>query len=506
MAHKTLPCDELPLLDPPIDLPKGKQPIFGPAVAVIVFHGMGQQVKFQTLNDVAYGIRDAVVRAGQTLARPHTVLLRQHAPNDDCKYIPRAELEIDGIVPTQIHIYECYWAPLTEGKATLRDVAKFLIKAGVDGFRLGARRFQRIVFGNWKSLSIERTTRWQFAVALGFVLSLIGLNMVLGLVTSVGVLRGADSGWPGQALVHWLSVDFAVFEVAAFLFAASAYLAYRRWDRFRQSHARTRATQWTLRGKTLYLALAWGFVLATIACGFAALVLLLRFRVSDEAPTPLGLSFFAVIAIASAVSWVVRSFLVQYAGDVVVYVSAHSVSQFDELRTTIQKTALNVANAVYAQGIYQHVILLGHSLGSVIAYDTFNALTNEGSHHELLRRTDLITFGSPLDKTAFVFRSQKVAHADFREALATQIQAALVSSDNRPASWTNVFSKDDWISGKLNFYGQAQLRNGESDLQNREDTEACIPIVAHVQYWRNNLVFDTVVEKIQAVRADMMRV
>jgi len=55
LAHKTLPCDELPLLDPPIDLPKGKQPIFGPAVAVIVFHGMGQQVKFQTLNDVAYG-------------------------------------------------------------------------------------------------------------------------------------------------------------------------------------------------------------------------------------------------------------------------------------------------------------------------------------------------------------------------------------------------------------------------------------------------------------------
>ena len=43
-------------------------------------------------------------------------------------------------------------------------------------------------------------------------------------------------------------------------------------------------------------------------------------------------------------------------------------------------------------------------------------------------------------------------------------------------------------------------------MQNREDTEACIPIVAHVQYWRNNLVFDTVVEKIQAVRADMMRV
>ncbi len=495
VPHQTLPCDKLPVLDPPIDLPKvdkphfGPQPGLGPTVAVIVFHGMGQQVKFQTLNDVAYGIRDAVVRAGRTLARPHTVLLRQHSPDDECKYIPRAELEIDGSFPTRIHVYECYWAPLTEGKVTLRDVAKFLIKAGVDGFRMGASSFKRIIYGKWEPLSIKPATQFQFAVALAFVLSLIILNTVLGLVTSVGVLRAADSGWPGQSLINSLTIDFAVFEAAAFLFAASALHAYRKWDAFRDVHGRKPCERWTLRGRWLYLALAWAFVLATIACGVAALMLLVWFRASDEAAAPLGLSFFFVVTIATAVSWVVRSFLVQYAGDVVVYVSAHSVSQFDELRTTIQKTALNVTNAVYAQGIYDRVILLGHSLGSVIAYDTFNAMANAGSHDHLLRTTDLITFGSPLDKTAFVFRSQKIAHADFREALATQVQAALARGDNRPASWTNIFSKYDWISGELNFYGK---------LDNHPDSEACIPVVAHVQYWRNDLVFDTIVEKIQA--------
>jgi hypothetical protein len=165
----------------------------------------------------------------------------------------------------------------------------------------------------------------------------------------------------------------------------------------------------------LYVVLAWAFVLATIACHIGALVLLVWFRTPDEHPAPLGLLFFIVAAIATLVSVVVRSFLVQYAGDVVAYVSAHSVSQFDELRTSIQKTALNIANAVYGQEIYQRVILLGHSLGSVIAYDTFNGMVNEGSHGVRLRSTDLITFGSPLDKTAFVFRSQKVARADFRK-------------------------------------------------------------------------------------------
>jgi len=128
--------------------------------------------------------------------------------------------------------------------------------------------------------------------------------------------------------------------------------------------------------------------------------------------------------------------------------------------------------------------------GSVIAYDTFYAMVNEGSHDALLRSTDLITFGSPLDKTAFVFRSQKVARADFREALATQVQAMLVRHQNRPASWTNIYSKDDWISGELNFYG---------DLSNHPDTESCIPVVAHVQYWRNNLVFDIAVRKVQSL-------
>jgi len=240
-----------------------------------------------------------------------------------------------------------------------------------------------------------------------------------------------------------------------------------------------------------YLALAWAFVLATIVCGFAALLQLLWFHTSDERAVPLGLPFFGVIAVSTLVSWVVRAFLVQYAGDVVVYVSAHSVSQFDELRTTIQKTALSITNAVYAQGIYHRVILLGHSLGSVIAYDTFNAVVNEGSHHDLPGKTDLITFGSPLDKTAFVFRSQKAAYADFREALATQIQAALARPEDRPASWTNIYSKDDWISGELNFYGKL-------NLDNYPDPEACIPVIAHVQYWRNELVFDKVVEKIGA--------
>ena len=54
---------------------------------------------------------------------------------------------------------------------------------------------------------------------------------------------------------------------------------------------------------------------------------------------------------------------------------------------------------------------------------------------------------------------------------------------------TNIWSKDDWISGKLDFYGP---------IENLEDEEACIPLIAHTQYWRNRLLFDKVFEKIAA--------
>src|SRR5213080_2751829 len=58
---------------------------------------------------------------------------------------------------------------------------------------------------------------------------------------------------------------------------------------------------------------------------------------------------------------------------------------------------------------YSRVVVVGHSLGSVLAYDTLNALINEdqvcAKQRGVVSKTRaLITFGSPLDKTAFMFR------------------------------------------------------------------------------------------------------
>ena len=95
------------------------------------------------------------------------------------------------------------------------------------------------------------------------------------------------------------------------------------------------------------------------------------------------------------------------------------------------------------------------------------------------RRTKLLlTFGSPLDKTAFLFRLQESKEADVREALAAAVQPMIADTANRPAAWINIWSPRDWISGKVDYY----QRPCEPFVTNVRDPEAAIPILAHTQY------------------------
>jgi hypothetical protein len=149
---------------------------------------------------------------------------------------------------------------------------------------------------------------------------------------------------------------------------------------------------------------------------------------------------------------------------------------------------------------YRTVVVVGHSLGSVLAYDTLNALINLDNVSEKTDRRDvvartraLITFGSPLDKTAFIFRMQaRTATEWVREQLAASIQPLIVSyEDYRPPTfeWINIWSSMDIISGELNYYDDPERTpNVPPCVQNKPDPEARTFLKAHVQYWKNHLL------------------
>jgi len=370
--------------------------------AVLVFHGMGQQVKFETISAVAGAIQDEA-RAQGGVTRDLAV----HLSRLDDQFLARAQIawrDANG-GSHEVHVYEAYWAPLTEGRVSYGDTLKFLFQAAWQGLwfsrPFSSRIFQRWMFGAPQSLKIGA---WTFPAMLA-VLALLLLQV--GIIALVSV----------------------------------------------------RLTQWLTGIKAL----------------------------------PAGIGWRALWITAIAEAFAARYFLVQYVGDIAAYISPYKSSKFDEVRKSIQKVGRDVGKAVYGLD-YSRIVMVGHSLGSVLAYDTLNALMNfeqTGPSKPVLARTPaLITFGSPLDKTAFVFRMQREDW--IREQMAAAVQPLIVDYEKyRPSSfaWFNIWSKWDIISGALDYYDRPDVPGTDSrHVQNLEDPDANVPLAAHLQYWKNPML------------------
>src|SRR5690554_6224196 len=128
------------------------QVAFTPArspVAIFVAHGMGQQAPFETMDAVATGLIKASGGAAGEV-RASTVRIGEHKTQ-------RLEFSVnrDG-APVEVHVYEGYWTPLTEGEVGIRDVMGFLVRAGWNGIRISCTGFIRWMFGK----SVNFGPRW----------------------------------------------------------------------------------------------------------------------------------------------------------------------------------------------------------------------------------------------------------------------------------------------------------------------------------------------------------
>src|SRR5262249_15094420 len=157
------------------------------------------------------------------------------------------------------------------------------------------------------------------------------------------------------------------------------------------------------------------------------------------------------------------------------------------------------ASAVYlaqenGRFLYDKVAVVGHSLGSVVAYDTLNALLNAEqlsiTNLDIARRTCLFeTFGSPLDKIAFFFTVQGSSAFHSSDQLAETVQPLISTyQDFRSFPSINISSFNDIISGKIELYdlpleGQPaviQQLIRDHRVQHFPDPDAIVPLVAHV--------------------------
>jgi hypothetical protein len=484
-------------------LPGARRP-----TAVIVVHGMGQQVKFETLEQVANALRaEDAARHGRPNGPRVTVDMVMLGETR----LARAELRVsgEGEVPREVHLYEAYWAPVTEGRVSLRDTIEFLLRSGVNSLlRVGDRTFDRWMFGRWVSFLIHRgRTALELLGVLIVLGSLIFVNVVIGSVMASHTLTGGAAPWPKPELFRQLTLDLALLIPAAIGIVLGC-VAVPAWFKGGASGRDPSAPRpGSLAG--------WAFVLPGLAGIVLIAIFMLIHVVHGPGPVaakrafgPLGsigpgwtLLAWVVWLAAIGVSLGARWFLIEYVGDVAAYISSHTVSKFWDVRHQIHELSMAVARPVYEarvpgarEHLYDRVVVVGHSLGSVVAYDMLNDLILEDRLKQLpydaAHRTGmLLTFGSPLEKTAYLFRTQRPHLAEVREALAAAVQPMIQSYVSRPRFWVNLFSPNDWISGALRFYdAEDPPEGGSRRVENIADPDADRPLMAHNQYWTNPLL------------------
>jgi hypothetical protein len=508
-----------PAADPPPIAPKSAT-----RVAVLVCHGMGQQVQFETLDAVVREVRETALRCGTLVSEKEGVGVSIHP--DEGRFVARAELNLkrkdQNASRREVHFYEAYWAPLTEGRVTLRETLTFLVDAGRRGlnFAFADGVFDRWMFGGRQEFEIPARRVLQLGRGLCMILLTTAAIAATGLLPLMKLLDFFRVGHTDPQIAVTAAVAFSIgiflglFGLGAVLIAwlLGTGADVKRPKAAIDAPIGVMASPMSQRILMAVLLLAFILVSGALTA-YVGIRLYERWilpAVTDPAAHTVGVIVAILLFLAQVVLFrrFVKNFLVEFAGDVAAYVAPYKVSTFEEIRREIQERGRRVARFIYsvsdpqsAAPLYDEVHIVGHSLGSVLAYDTLNDAINRDIHengwhkgsgvdaYRVIERTKLLlTFGSPLDKTAFVFRTQKAEREiDVREALAGAQQPLIVSYDMRRARWINLWSPSDWISGPIGYYDSPQPLPGQS-VCNIENPGSKRPDKAHTGYWSEPLL------------------
>ncbi len=513
----TRQCVEKPVTHPVSQKPAREEalPAEGavPRAAVLIVHGMGQQIEFETLENVDAGLLQADAAAKKKPAEPRPRSIARAVRLGE-ERLQRVELTLtakDGS-EREVHLYEAYWAPMTEGVVTLRDVFRFLVRATYNGI-VNGWTFQRWMFGGLVGFRRHRSTTFSLLLVLSVVLSLFLINSVVAVGFAARILAGRESWvWLSEAFLADLTsvVGLLVGMAAVCALFFSMVSSARAWI----AADPRRRIPWSVRLATFLFYLTFGLTLLLgILAGPGSVLLLILHRSGlDDVLWPPSFETLAPgwWGLLVAILWVgfawashrLRKILIQYVGDVAAYISPDVLDRFDDLRRQIQQSVRRTAHAIYAarsksgrEHEYSRIAIVGHSLGSVIGYDTLNRLLNEddlsGKKEKVLERTCLLlTVGSPLDKTAYIFAKKARSGWVTRAALAATVQPLIQDYANRTFRWVNVYSPHDVFSGKLRFYDDKSKPGfSRHRVRNRRDRDAVTPFAAHNEYWKSRTMF-----------------
>ena len=215
----------------------------------------------------------------------------------------------------------------------------------------------------------------------------------------------------------------------------------------------------------------------------------------------------------SLLRWVLPGFpdlLIDYLGDVAAYCAPDERSPHFAVRQKIISAGSDLLLTLLRQPQYERIIIVGHSLGSVIAYDLLARVNRRiNVEPDLLvlapKLQGLVTLGSPLDKTAFFYQQQGDGQ-DIRSAINTQLygfrrklpEAEPVHSDigNQLGAlrWVNFFNTLDPVSSALEVYSDVLNVDLPSALEHRAWSRLGRAWESHLAYWQSQAMYAQILQ------------
>jgi hypothetical protein len=210
-------------------------------------------------------------------------------------------------------------------------------------------------------------------------------------------------------------------------------------------------------------------------------------------------------------------YMAQVMGDVIVYTAADVRSRNYAIRQEVLEGAVAALKRLLARDEYDRVVVVGHSLGSLIAYDAINQIVlemnsgNDIAPEHARKLVGLVTFGSPLDKVAFFFREFTPKEEYVRRQILSQSACfrsrPLVPGEAEDVTignpiqrhlpqvrWLNFYHLHDPVSGHLDAYSVD--RNIECTAPVRGTAEA------HNVYWTDEHFYTELVDAFFQNRLD----
>ncbi len=491
-----------------------EKPMREERAAMLLIHGIGEQSPYETLDKFTRGLLRYQLKENKAEKINPTLT----AFTTGIKDVSAVSVRLTGLPFKSFDLYEYYWADKVQGRITWYKSLWFLIRTGFASlnFRKQLPMLLESSSGNGKRRSPLAVIAQEIATALLllFVMALLVTLVVIVGARSPEVLRAAREFGGDLAVtfrgVPWtrgvLGTLFLLFgTVWVYLILNVVQERLESW-RIAARHKESGAAWRGMSANTQWL--PYSLVVFSIVSLVQALLLVF---VQKDVEAILGIigAFLKTPGIVWSVALILlgvalRWFLVYYIGDIILYVTTDPKSPHYETRCTIRDTCSDTLRTLLKKD-YDVVYLLGHSLGSVIAYDALDELAKDirletKGNRDLTEKAvkklgidklkGLLTFGSPLDKVFYFFRTD----VSDEQAVRSQLLSYVYSSRKRKSQrdygsykfeayesyfqnlyWLNLYSSMDIISGHLDFY----------NVDKQHAMGFWNPFLAHGEYWQS---------------------